>query len=106
MEDILTSSPSPGIKILRTDGGAEWGGEARKFLIGRGILLEVPEPNTHAWLSRTDRLHRTLRQLLGEHFERPSPTLLITTTPAPTAHYPNFSDGKLPRLISQLRRRR
>ena len=32
----IFASEKPTITTLRVDGGAEWGGESRKFLLGRG----------------------------------------------------------------------
>jgi hypothetical protein len=58
------------IKVLRVDGGGEFKGAFTALMRERGIELEVGEPNTHYRLARTDRMHRTLRQRIGEHFER------------------------------------
>ena len=67
--DVLASE-RPKIKILRVDGGGEFKKEFADLCEERGITLEVGEPHTHTWLARTDRFCRTLRQRLGEHFER------------------------------------
>ncbi len=69
MADILDRD-KPRIKVLRVDGGSEFKGLTRKLLTDRGITLQPGEPNTHYWITRTDRFHRTLRKRIGEHFER------------------------------------
>ena len=40
--DSIFSEEKPKINTLRADGGSEWGKEARKFIEGRGIVLETP----------------------------------------------------------------
>ena len=57
------------ISILRTDGGAEFTNKAFKQMMSEfGVILEYAEPHTHGWLSRTDRFHRTLKELLRDRF--------------------------------------
>ena len=86
LEDILNEE-KPKIKTLRADGGSEWGKESKKFIEGRGIVLETPAPNTHTWLSRTDRFHRTLRARLGEHFDRADTHRWVDALPSIIANY-------------------
>ena len=66
------------------------------------VLIEVPEPNTHTWLSRTDRLHRTLRQRIGEHFEREDTHRWVDALPDITDNY-NTSPH---RTLSEVLRRK
>jgi hypothetical protein len=70
------------IKVLRVDGGGEYKDAFRELMRSAGIELEVSEANTHYRLARTDRLHRTLRERIGEHFERASTHRWIDALPA------------------------
>jgi hypothetical protein len=68
LEEIAVSRRQ--IKVLRVDGAGEFKGAFAALMREVGIELEVGEPNTHYRLARTDRFHKTLRQRIGEHFER------------------------------------
>jgi hypothetical protein len=70
------------IKVLRVDGGGEYKGAFRELMRSAGIELEVSEANTHYRLARTDRFHRTLRERIGEHFERANTHRWIDALPA------------------------
>mmetsp|Transcript_76952 Transcript_76952/g.154361 ORF Transcript_76952/g.154361 Transcript_76952/m.154361 type:complete len:118 (-) Transcript_76952:435-788(-) len=70
LEELRKSRPKKLIVTLRIDGGSEFKGLTAQLLIDRGISIQHVEPFTHAMLARTDRFHRTLRERLGEHFER------------------------------------
>jgi hypothetical protein len=85
-DDILATE-QPKIKILRVDGGVEWKKDFAAFCEERGVSLEVGAAHTHTWLSRTDRLCRTLRQRLGEHFEREDTHRWIDVLPDIIANY-------------------
>jgi len=100
LKDMLTSEKCT-ITILRVDQGPEWGAITRKFLEGRGIALEMGEPNTHTWLSRTDRFHRTLRQRLGEHFERDNTHRWIKTLPSLITNYNHTPHRTLSELLKR-----
>jgi hypothetical protein len=58
------------ITHLRVDGGGEFKGETRTLLNNRNIEVDQAEPFTHFRIRRTDAFHRTLRNRIGEHFER------------------------------------
>jgi hypothetical protein len=83
----LLHSEQPKIKTLRTDQGKEFQKGFAAFCADRGITLEVGEAHTHTWVSRTDRLCRTLRQRLGEHFEREDTHRWIDVLPDIVANY-------------------
>jgi hypothetical protein len=100
MEDIL-SSEKPAITVLRVDGGPEWGTLTQKFLKGRGIVLQMGEPNTHTWLARTDRFHRTLRQRLGEHFDRADTHRWIDALPDIVKNYNSSPHRTLSELLQR-----
>lgn len=88
LEDIIAMEKRASqIKTLRVDAGSEWGGSTKRLLRERGITLSMGEPNTHTWISRTDRLHRTLRARLGEHFERENTHRWIDVLPSIIANY-------------------
>ena len=60
---------SPILK-LRLDGGGEFKKSFQKFCDEMGIEIERTTPTTHEQLARVDRFHRTLRQMIGDEFER------------------------------------
>jgi hypothetical protein len=100
LEDVFETE-HPKIEILRVDGGPEWNATSKKFLEGRGVALEVGEPNTHTWLSRTDRLHRTLRERLGEYFEREDTNRWIDVLPSIIANYNESPHRTLSELLGR-----
>jgi hypothetical protein len=83
----LLQSEQPKIKVLRVDNGKEFMAEFATFCADRGITLQVGEPHSHTWVSRTDRFCRTLRQRLGEHFEREDTHRWIDVLPDIVANY-------------------
>ena len=83
----LLHSEKPKIKILRVDQGKEFMANFAAFCKEHGITLQVGEANTHTWLARIDRLCRTLRQRLGEHFERENTHRWIDVLPDIVANY-------------------
>jgi hypothetical protein len=57
------------IAVLRTDGGTEFtNNEFKKMIEELGITIEYAEAHTHAWLNRTNRFHRTLKELIRNQF--------------------------------------
>jgi hypothetical protein len=89
------------IKVLRVDGGGEFKGVFAALMRERGIELEVGEPNTHYRLARTDRLHRTLRQRVGEHFERANTHRWITALPDIIGNYNSTPHRTLTELLGR-----
>jgi hypothetical protein len=83
----LLHSERPKITILRVDSGVEFKQDFAALCEDRGITLQVGEPYTHTWVSRTDRLCRTLRQRIGEHFEREDTHRWIDVLPDIIANY-------------------
>jgi hypothetical protein len=83
----LLHSEQPKIKVLRVDNGKEFLSEFATFCAERGITLQVGAAHTHTWVSRTDRFCRTLRQRLGEHFEREDTHRWIDVLPEIVANY-------------------
>jgi hypothetical protein len=69
------------------DGGKEFLSSFVTFCEESGITLEVGAAHTHTWLARTDRFCRTLRQRLGEHFEREDTHRWIDVLPEIVANY-------------------
>ena len=68
MEEMLDKLGSTGIDVLRVDEGVEFNNSLfKKILDERGIILEMQEANTHAWLNRTNRFHRTLKNLIRDN---------------------------------------
>lgn len=89
------------IKVLRVDGGGEFKGAFAALMREVGIELEVGEPNTHYRLARTDRFHKTLRQRIGEHFERANTHRWIDVLPDIVANYNSAPHRTLTELLGQ-----
>ena len=66
-QDVERNELAP-ILTLRIDGGPEFSGEFAKLAAVRKIPLSKGEAGTHEQLARLDRFHRSLRQLIGDHF--------------------------------------
>ena len=64
------TKPLTGMRILRVDGGTEFKKDLSSYLKKKNIELEVSTEYRHNWLSRTNRFHRTLRGMIGDHFAR------------------------------------
>jgi hypothetical protein len=58
------------ITTLRIDGGSEFKADTAELLRSRDITIDQSEAFTHMRLARTDRFHRSLRESLGNLFER------------------------------------
>ena len=84
MREVLAelSAAKRNIQVLRVDGGGEFKGAFRELVHAAGIQAEVSEANTHYRLARTDRFHRTLRERIGEHFERANTHRWVDALPA------------------------
>ena len=80
----LLHSEKPKIKILRVDQGKEFMANFAAFCKEHGITLQG---HTHTWLARIDRLCRTLRQRLVEHFERENTHWWIDVLPDIVVNY-------------------
>jgi hypothetical protein len=89
------------IKVLRVDGGGDFKGAFAVLMRERGIELEVGEPNTHYRLARTDRFHKTLRQRIGEHFERANTHRWITALPDIVANFNSTPHRTLSELLGR-----
>jgi hypothetical protein len=83
----LLHSEQPKIKVLRVDQGKEFLADFAALCADRGITIQRGEASTHTWLSRIDRLCRTIRQRLGEHFEREDTHRWIDVLPDIVANY-------------------
>ena len=103
MEDILDELQRlrMPIKVLRVDGGGEFKGAFKDLLREREIGLEVSEANTHYRLARTDRFHRTLRQRIGEHFERDDTHRWIDVLPDIVLNYNSTPHRTLTELLGR-----
>lgn len=89
MAEIIEELEASGKKIaaIRVDGGSEFKKEFAADMEEAGIPLQKPEPLTHYRLARTDRFHRTLRERLGELFERERNNRWIDALPDIIANY-------------------
>jgi len=67
---LIKIAPLTGMRILRVDGGTEFKKDLKSYLEEKGIRMEVSVEYRHNWLSRTNRFHRTLRKMIGDHFAR------------------------------------
>jgi hypothetical protein len=56
------------VETLRTDGGSEFQTHFKELLFDHQINHEVSEAHTHNWLARTNRFHRTLKQMIRSMF--------------------------------------
>ena len=65
------------------------------------IELENVEPNTHYKLARTDRFHRTLRNRIGEHFERENTNRWIDVLPLLIENYNNTPHTTLSKILGR-----
>ena len=75
------------VAAIRVDGGSEFKREFAADMAEAGIPLQKPEPLTHYRLARTDRFHRTVRERLGELFERENNNRWIDALPDIIANY-------------------
>ena len=75
------------VAAIRVDGGSEFKKEFAADMAEAGIPLQKAEPLTHYRLARTDRFHRTLRERLGELFERENNNRWIDALPDIIANY-------------------
>lgn len=66
-EDFLKGVITPIIK-LKLNGGAEFKKEFQQLFEEEGITIERGSPSKHEQLSRIDRLHDTLRQMIELQF--------------------------------------
>ena len=89
------------IKLLRVDGGGEFKKDFAALMREQGIELEVGEPNTHYRLARTDRFHKTLRQRIGEHFERAGTHRWIDALPDIVVNYNGTPHRTLTELLGR-----
>ena len=89
------------IKVLRVDGGGEFKGVFTALMREQGIELEVGEPKTHYRLARTDRFHKTLRQRIGEHFERAGTHRWIDALPDIVVNYNGTPHRTLTELLGR-----
>lgn len=70
-EIIDETNKTDEMKNLRTDNGPEFANEKMaEMLEGLRIQHETAEPNTSAWLNRTNRFHRTLRGIFRDMFAK------------------------------------
>jgi hypothetical protein len=91
LEELRKSRPKKLVHTLRLDGGSEI----------KGATIEHVEPFTHAMLARTDRFHRTLRERLGEHFERTKSHVWINVLEDVVSNINDTSHTTLSRVIGQ-----
>jgi len=87
------------IKVLRVDGGGDFKKSFASLMREQGIELEIGEPNTHYRLARTDRFHKTLRQRIGEHFERADTHRWISALPDIVRNYNSTPHRTLTELL-------
>jgi hypothetical protein len=99
LEEIADSRRQ--IKVLRVDGGGDFKKDFAALMREAGIELEVGEPNTHYRLARTDRLHRTLRQRIGEHFQRANTNRWIDALPDIIGNYNSTPHRTLTELLGR-----
>ena len=101
MESIIQELGSGVVKLLRVDGGPDFKKEFAIMMKSRGIDLEVGEAHTHYRLARTDRFHRTLRERLGEHFERANTHRWIDVLPEIVANYNETPHSTLTKILGR-----
>jgi len=99
LEEIADSRRQ--IKVLRVDGGGEFKGAFAALMRKQSIELEVGEPNTHYRLARTDRFHKTMRQRIGEHFQRADTNRWIDALPDIVANYNHTPHRILTELLGR-----